>query len=84
MQTYTQDDTPMFARSDKVELRGLIDRQLMDVIDACSMAEGKDRIAYVAAVLEREAKKELHRASLITRVTRGNPLALEVAGGESE
>lgn len=71
-------------QAEKVELRGLIDRSLMDVIDACSMADGSDRITYVAAVLEREARRELHRASVIARVTRGNPLATEAFGNATE
>ena len=71
-------------QTEKVDLRGLIDRSLMDVIDACSMADGSDRITYVAAVLEREARRELHRASVIARVTRGNPYLPDGAGNGSE
>lgn len=68
---------------EKVELRGLIDRDLMDVIDAMSMADGQDRISYVAQVLRKEAVRELHRASVISRVARGNPLAADSFGADS-
>lgn len=79
-------DTPMLSRGrpgEKVELRGLIDRDLMDVIDAMSMADGQDRISYVAQVLRKEAVRELHRASVISRVARGNPLASDAFGADS-
>ena len=40
------------ARSiDKVELRGQVDKAVMDVLDACSIARGIDRISLVEKVL---------------------------------
>jgi hypothetical protein len=72
------------ARGDKVELRGEITADIISVIDAESMAVGKDRIRMVEEILGDWAKKRLHAASLLYRVSRNNPALSEAFGGSSE
>lgn len=68
----------------KVELRGLAPAELAIALDALAMAEDQDRNTYVVAVLEAHVRRQLAKASLVTRALRGNPLLLEVSGGTSE
>jgi hypothetical protein len=64
----------------KVELRGLCSHELAEALDAIAMAQGLDRNAYVLQVLEAEVKYVLHRASVVTRTLKNNPLLSDVAG----
>lgn len=68
---------------EKVELRGLAPAELAQALDALAMSEGQDRNSYVVKVLESHVRGELRRASLISRVLRGNPLLEEAEGGRS-
>ena len=69
------------ARSiDKVELRGQVDKAVMDVLDACSIARGIDRISLVEKVLSDWAARKVSEASVLQRIARGNPAVMELAG----
>lgn len=60
--------------AENTELRGVVSADLAQALDAIAMAKGMNRHAFVVSVLEREVRKTLHEASLLTRVLRGNPL----------
>lgn len=66
------------------ELRGVVNADLAQALDAIAMAKGMNRHAYVVQVLEAEVKRVTHEASVIVRVLRGNPLATEHSGGRPE
>lgn len=68
----------------KVELRGLAPAELATALDALALAEDQDRNTYVVAVLEAHVRRQLAKASLVTRALRGNPLLAEAAGGSAE
>ena len=65
---------------DLVELRGLIGRNSADVLDAVAQAQELTRMDVVNQVLNDWAKRRLHEATLIVRVTRCNGSAPEVGG----
>lgn len=54
----------------KVELRGEIDRQIIDVLDAVSKAKRISRMEMVAIVLDQWAKDKVHESNLIQSLTR--------------
>jgi len=60
-------------RPGHVELREEIPRDLIDVIDAVSAARGVSRRQVVMDVLHVWASDRVHEATVIMRVTRGNP-----------
>lgn len=66
---------PIASRTDRptVELRGPCPRDIVDVIDAISSARDMDRMALVVEVLRDWARGRLHEATVLARVTRGNP-----------
>ncbi len=70
--------------ADVTELRGVVNADLAQALDAIAMAKGLNRHAYVVQVLEAEVKRVTHEASVIVRVLRGNPLATEPSGGRPE
>lgn len=83
------DEIPVFSRASgngqqKVELRGLAPAELATALDALALSQEKDRNSYVVEVLERHVRRELAKASLVTRVLRGNPLLAEASGGLPE
>lgn len=63
----------------RIELRGLVRRELVEAIDAMAMANGQDRITLVADVLEEYVYRRLHEVSVLQRALRGNPLLEEAA-----
>ena len=65
---------------DKVELRGQVDKAVMDVLDACSIARDMDRISLVEKVLTDWAARKVSEASVLQRIARGNPAVMELAG----
>ena len=69
--------------SDSVELRGLVSREVIEVIDAISIARKKTRIDVVIEVLEAFVAERVHESSLIQRITRGNPRLSDSDGGNS-
>lgn len=70
----------MGRNTEKVELRGQIDKAVIDVLDACSMARGMDRIALVEKVLADWAARKVNESTLLHRVARGNPAVAELGG----
>lgn len=67
-----------------VELRGPCLKYVVDVLDAVSSAQNKSRTELVNEILLRYAKAKLHEATVIQRVTRGNPRLSERTGSELE
>lgn len=63
-----------------VELRGDCPRVTVDVLDALCRAQDKSRTELVNEILNGWAKQKLIEASLIARVTRGNPDVAEFVG----
>ncbi len=63
-----------------VELRGDCPRVTVEVLDAICRAQDKNRTELVNEILNAWAKQKLVEASLIARVTRGNPDAAEFLG----
>ena len=56
------------------ELRGLIPRSLMAQIDALSQVDGTgSRIDWVIQVLQAEADRQIHRATVLLRMVGRNP-----------
>lgn len=67
------------------ELRGLIPRSLMAKIDALAQVDSTgSRIDWVIAVLQAEADRQIHRASLLLRMVGGNPSATDGDGKGTE
>lgn len=67
------------------ELRGLIPRSLMAKIDALAQVDSTgSRIDWVIAVLQAEADRQIHRASLLLRMVGGNPSATDGDGKGAE
>lgn len=66
----------MTIQPSKVELRGLCDRDLVDVIDALAIARGIDskrgRMAVIEPVLREWVERISHEAMIIQRVTKNN------------
>ena len=56
----------------KVELRGEIDRRIIDVLDAVSKAKRISRMEQVAIVLDQWAREKVHEANLVQSMTRGH------------
>lgn len=55
-----------------VELRGDIEREIVDVLDAVSSHLRITRMELVEKVLRRWADDKLHESRLVVRVSRGN------------
>lgn len=70
--------------SDTVELRGMVSRDLIEVLDAIAIARKQARIDVVVDVLQAFADERIHEATLIARVARGNPRISELVGKVSE
>ena len=67
------------------ELRGLIPRSLMAQIDAWSQVDGTgSRIDWVIQVLQAEADRQIHRATVLLRMVGRNPLDAEGNGKGTE
>lgn len=60
---------------DKVELRGELDRDIVDVIDAVSVAKGRTRMGQVSVILAEWAAEQRRISNVIQNVTRVNPAA---------
>jgi hypothetical protein len=60
-----------------IELRGMCPREVVDVLDAVSVAKGLTRTDLVNRILLDWAKRKHHEAMLVHRVTRGNPPAAD-------
>lgn len=67
------------------ELRGLIPRSLMAQIDALAQVDGTgSRIDWVIGVLQAEADRQVHRATVLLRMVGRNPLDAEGNGKGAE
>lgn len=76
-----RDDLPQFSRkSGTVELRGECPREVVDMLDALSMAADVTRTALINEILKAHTDKEKHKAMLIYRVAMGNPELPEGSG----
>lgn len=77
-------DTPAFSRQSdthqRVELRGLAPAPLAAALDALALSQNEDRNSYVVRVLDEHVREQLRKASLLSRVLRGNPLMAEHDG----
>ena len=69
---------------ESVELRGSCPRVVVDVLDAFSSARRMSRTDLVNQILRKWAKDRLHEATLLQRVTRGNPALMESDWGALE
>jgi hypothetical protein len=75
----------MDAKADnQVELRGMLPREVVDVIDAVSAAKRMTRIELVHRILADWAARKHHEAMLVHRVTRGNPPGADSTWREPE
>jgi hypothetical protein len=67
------------------ELRGLIPRSLMAQIDALAQVDGTgSRIDWVIGVLQAEADRQVHRATVLLRMVGRNPSARDDDGKATE
>lgn len=55
------------------ELRGNVTPTLLRLIDACAQSEGKGRMEWCAPILEAEARRRLHAATVLVRMAGVHP-----------
>lgn len=72
------------ARDNQVELRGMLPRDVVDVLDAVSSAKRMTRIELVHRILADWAGRKHHEAMLVHRVTRGNPPGVDAGWKPTE
>lgn len=65
------------AEKEKAELRGLVDKDLIQALDAMAMVNGQSLIALVADVLHDFAFQKMHETSVLAKTLAGNPLFAE-------
>lgn len=70
--------------SPTVELRGQCPREIVDVLDAFCAARRLNRQELVNRILRRWAMDRLHEATVLQRVTRGNPVLADSEWGALE
>lgn len=64
-----------FSRNDsvKVELRGMVSREVVDILDALVQANpGSSRFDYIEPILENWAEKKIHESRIVLRMAHGN------------
>ena len=67
------------------ELRGMVPRRLMELLDAVSQAKGhQSRFDWLVPLLELEVEREIHAATVLLRIANINPLASERRGQGSD
>lgn len=71
---------PRSSDATTVELRGDCPRLTVEVLDAVANARRINRTELVNVILGEWARQQLMEASLVARVTRGNPEAAEFFG----
>jgi hypothetical protein len=64
----------------QVELRGMVRKSTVDVIDAWSMSNHQTRTDLVNQILDEWADARLHEVSLVNSVAEGNPALTERLG----
>lgn len=67
-----------------VELRGDIPREIVDTLDAVSLANGKSRICLVTEILHEWASHKRREAMLVLNITQGNPPAVDAGRSAGE
>lgn len=67
-------------KEDMAELRIQVPRFFLEVFDAVSIARDQERFELVTEELAKIVGRYVHEASLIQRVTRGNPALMESFG----
>lgn len=70
--------------AEKTEVRGLMNADLAAFLDAAAMARRMDRNSLVNKICEKWAREEAHRATVIQRACRGNPLLSESNGSTTD
>ena len=66
--------------AEKQELRQLVSTPLLEALDAIALSEGTSRTVFIEKLLEERVMKDLHKASVLLRAMRGNPLLSEING----
>ena len=76
---------PAFHRSGRatVELRQQIAKEIIDTLDAVSLARDLERYELVEEILGKWAAAKRHESMLVSRVTRGNGDGAETGGGRT-
>ena len=69
------------ATEDTVEMSGDVPREIYDVFDAVRLARGLTKQALLVAIVAEWAQKEVHVATVISRVTRGKALSSPATWG---
>ena len=59
---------------DKVEARGELPREVVDVVDAVSVVKGRSRWQQIMVVVSDWAAEQRRLANVIHNVTKGNPV----------
>lgn len=72
------------ANDSVIELRGTCPRETIDVLDAVSSARRMSRMELVNDILASWCVDRMNEATLIARVTRGNPMDKEPSGRRAE
>jgi len=67
-----------------VELRGDIEREIVDVLDAVAMSTGISRIDLAEQILKEWADKKIHEATLVVRVVGSKGSTRTCSGGTGE
>ena|SRR3990167_5774560 len=67
-------------KNEMAELRIQVPRFFLEVFDAVSIAREQERFELVTEELAKIVGRYVHEASLIQRVTRGNPALMEAYG----
>lgn len=65
----------IFSRNDsvKVELRGMVSREVVDILDALVQANpGTSRFDYIEPILEKWAEKKVHESKIVLRMAKSN------------
>lgn len=70
--------------AEQVELRQMMPRAVADVLDAVSLARGLTRTDLVNQILVEYTDKRVHEATLICRLSRGNPCASDTSGRKTD
>jgi len=71
-------DTTHHEDGDLIELRGMLPRWQIDVMDAVVKATpGESRVGLLRQIVAKWCKGEIHKATLIHRLTNGNGNAAE-------
>ncbi len=65
------------APDEPVDMRGTTPRAIVDVIDAIAHARRVDRFTIINDILLRHCRQVAHEATIVMRVTGGNPRVMD-------